>query len=117
MARAAGKRITKLQLDILELWAQGISDKDISEKLECTIETIRNTKKIESLKKMYSERQSDLFVDAVPFAVQELVRIVKSPMQPAMAKIAAAKEIIDRAGLSTLLDNTDKEIKITVSYE
>lgn len=115
--KATGKQPTVLQMDIIENWAAGLSAKEIAGKLNCSEETVKNTKKIESLRKIYYERQSSQIVELIPLAIKRLTGILKDDNTQAAVQIAAIREVLDRSHLSELMDVTDKDIKITVTYE
>ena len=111
------KRTTALQLDILDLWVQGWTTSAICDELKCSAETVRLVKKREDLKQMFFERQREQVIDLIPLAVKRLRDIIRDPDTQATAAVGAIKEVFERAHLSELTDNADKEIKITVTYE
>jgi len=111
------KQPTVLQMDIVGLWANGVNNKGIAETLNCSEETIRKVKKDEELKKIYYERQREQIVELLPIAIKRLRDILRDDCIQATAQIAAIREVFERSHLKELMDNTDKEIKITVSYE
>ena len=106
-----------LQLNIVKLWADGLSNSEIAEKLACSTETVRSVKKNAELKQLYYERQRDQIVELIPLAIKRLKNILRDDEVQATAQIAAIREVFERSHLKELMDNTDKEIKITVSYE
>jgi len=111
------KQPTALQGNIIKLWADGLSNAEIAAHLACSTESVRTVKKNPDFKKLYYERQHEQIVELVPLAVQRLRSILKDDKVQATAQIAAVREVFERAHLTELTDNTDKEIKITVSYE
>ena len=117
MARANGKNVTVLNMDIIELWAQGIPAAEIAIKLNCSVETVNATKKNEVYKKLFYERQNAQIVELIPLAVKRLTDMLKDDSVQASVQIAAIKEVFDRAHLTELLNTDNKDIKITVSYE
>lgn len=114
---AKEKRLTALQLDIVGAWVAGLSTKEIADKLECSVETVRLAKKNEELKQIYYDRQREQIIELIPLAIKRLKNILRDDDVQATAQIAAVKEVFERSHLKELTDNTDKEIKITVSYE
>ena len=111
------KQPTALQGNIIKLWADGLSNAEIATQLNCSTESVRSVKKNPDFKKMYIERQHRQIVELVPFAIKRLRRILTDDTVQATAQIAAVREVFERAHLTELTNNTDKEIKITVSYE
>jgi uncharacterized protein (DUF433 family) len=117
MARAKGKVVTVLNMDIIELWAAGMSNTDISKKLDCSIETVRAVKANNEYKRLFFERQNAQIIELLPLAVKRLSDMLTDDTVQASVQIAAIKEVFDRAHLTELLDAGNKDIKITVSYE
>ena len=114
---AREKNPTVLQMDIVGLWASGLSTKDIAEKLNCSTETVRGVKKNDDLRQIFYERQSEQIIELVPFAIKRLRHILRDEETQASVAIAAIKEVFDRAHLTELTKTGDSEIKITVAYE
>jgi len=110
-------KTTALQLDIVERWVQGMSTRDICEELKCSAETVRLVKKREDLKEIFYARQREQVIDLIPLAIRRLKDILRDPDTQATAAVGAIKEVFERAHLSELTDNADREIKITVTYE
>ena len=108
---------TVLQMDIVENWVAGLTNKEIAEKLDCSTETVRLAKKNDTLKHIYFDRQREQIIELIPLAIKRLRNILRDDDVQATAQIAAVREVFERAHLSELTDNADKEIKITVSYE
>ena len=117
MATASGKNPTVLQMNIIDLWAQGWKENEIAIRLECSKETVRSVKKNETFKKMFYERQNTQIVELLPLAVQRLKNLLEAKNTQGTVLIAAVREVLERSHLSELMDTTDKEIKITVTYE
>lgn len=117
MAKQTKGQPTVLQQDILDLWVQGVSNKEIAERLNCSVESVRNVKKNDDYKQQFYERQAAQIIELIPLAVKRLRDMLKDDDVQASVQIAAIKEVFDRAHLSELTDSTDNEIKITVSYE
>jgi len=117
MSKAKGENPTVLQMNILDLWAQGHSNDSIASALNCSVETIRSVKKSEPLKKIFYERQNAQIVDVLPIAIKRLITILRDDDVQAAVHIAAVKEVFDRAHLTELTQIGDKEIKISVTYE
>jgi len=115
--RASGKQPTVLHMDIIELWAQGVSNKEIAARLKCSTETVIATKQNEVYKKMFYERQNAQIVELVPLAIKRLTEMLKDDRVQASVQIAAIKEVFDRAHLTELLDVGNKDVRITVTYE
>jgi len=115
--KKADKRTTALQLDIVDLWVKGLPTREIADKLNCSMECVRQVKKRDDLKQIYFDRQREQIIELVPLAVKRLRGILEDPYTQATAQIAAIRETFDRAHLSELTDSADKEIKITVNYE
>ena len=110
------KSPTVLQMDIIDLWVQGMSRKDIADTLKCTPKTVDNTKADPELKQLYYERCNRQIQDLVPLAITRLQDILNSQSVQGSVMIAAVNTVLDRSNLKELLV-TDNEIKITVSYE
>ena len=117
MARASGKQPTVLQMDIIELWAAGVPGADIAAQLGCSVETVNATKKNDTYKRLFYERQNAQIVELLPLAVRRLTEMLKDDTVQAAVQIAAIREVFDRAHLTELLDAGNKDIKITVTYE
>jgi len=111
------KKITTLQMDIVDLWIKGMSTREIADRLDCSMETVRLAKKREDLKQMFYDRQREQIVELIPLAVKRLRGILEDSSVQATAQIAAVKEVFERAHLSELTDGANKEIKISVSYD
>jgi DNA-binding CsgD family transcriptional regulator len=108
---------TALQGNIIQLWANGLSNAEIAAQLGCSTESVRSVKKNPDYKKLYYERQHEQIVELIPLAVTRLRSILRDDTVQATAAIAAVREVLDRSHLSELMDNTEKEIRITVNYE
>jgi hypothetical protein len=117
MAKASGKQPTILQMDIVNLWILGLSVKEIADKLNCSAETVRSVKNNDTYKQIYYDRQREQVVDLLPLAIRRLRDILRDDETQASVSIAAIKEIFDRAHLSELTDNVDKQIQVKISYE
>ena len=111
------KQPTVLQGNIIKLWADGLSNSEIAAQLACSTESVRSVKKNPDFKKLYFERQHEQIVELVPLAIKRLRTILKDDSVQATAQIAAVREVMERSHLGELMDNTDKEIRITVAYE
>jgi IS30 family transposase len=114
--KAKGKITTVLQLRIMELWADGHSVASIASALDCSEETVKNAKKLESVKQAYYERQNAQITELLPMAVKRLRDILRDDDIQASVQIAAIKEVFDRTHLDKLYENVDKEIKISIEY-
>ena len=110
-------RLTALQLDIVDLWVRGLTSREIADKLECSPETVRLTKKRDDIKQIFYNRQREQIIELMPLAVKRLKNILEDGSVQATAQIAAIKEVFERSHFNELTDNSDREIKITVSYE
>ena len=108
---------TALHGNIIKLWADGLSNSQIATQLGCSTESVRSVKKNPDYKKLYYERQHEQIVELIPCAISRLRSILKDDTVQATAQIAAVREVFERSHLSELMDNTDKEIKVTVTYE
>jgi hypothetical protein len=113
---AKGKVVTVLNMDIIELWVQGVSASDTAERLNCSLETVRAVRNNDEFKRIFYERQNAQIVELLPLAVKRLRDMLTGEKVQDSVVIAAIKETFDRAHLTELLD-TGKDIKITVSYE
>lgn len=111
------KRGTKLQLNIIELLAQGKSRQEIASELGCCLKSIDDTKGDPELKQLYYEKCNAQVETLVPQAIRRLKDIIEDDKQQGSVHIAAVKEILDRSCLKELVEKVDKEIKITVAYE
>ena len=111
------KNPTVLQMDIIDLWVQGMSRKDIADALGCTPKTVDNTKADPELKQLYYERCNKEIESLVPLAISRLRGILESDKTQGSVHVAAVREVLDRSHLKELLDTANKEIKVTVSYE
>lgn len=117
MAKATGKNPTVLQMDIIDLWTQGQSNEEIALRLNCSVQTVKDTKKIDSLKQIFYERQNAQIEELLPLAIKRLTTLIKDDKQMGTVHIAAVREVLDRSHLKELMDNSNKDIKITVTYE
>lgn len=94
-----------------------MNNADIAAQLGCSVETVRSVKANDVFKRQFYEQQNAQIVELIPVAVKRLADMIKDDSVQASVHISAVKEVLDRAHLTDLLDNTDKNIKITVSYE
>jgi len=117
MPVSKGKNVTVLNMDIIELWAAGVSAKDTAERLNCSAETVRGVRNNDEFKRMFYERQNAQIIELIPLAVKRLTEMLKDDTVQASVQIAAIKEVFDRAHLTELTQIGDKEIKISVTYE
>jgi|GEM_PF-2555432 len=117
MGVAKGKVVTVLNMDIIELWSQGVSAADTAQQLNCSLETVRAVRNNDEFKKIFYERQNAQIVELIPLAVKRLTDMLKDDTVQASVQIAAIKEVFDRAHLTELLNTDNKDIKITVTYE
>lgn len=115
----AKKRITSLQLEILQEWANGLKNKEIAEKLECSVEAVVKAKADPDIKKMFYEKQNEQIEELLPLAVKTLGDLLKNPKTMATVKIAAIREVFDRSHLKELLadDEKDHNINLNIKYE
>lgn len=111
------KRGTALQLNIIELLAEGKSRQEISDILGCCLKSIDDAKGDPELKRLYYEKCNAQVEQLVPLAIQRLHGILKDDSQQGSVVIAAVREVLDRSHLQELLDKPDNEIKVVVSYE
>lgn len=111
------KRGTALQLNIIELLVEGKSRQEIADILGCCLKSIDDAKGDPELKRLYYEKCNDQIETLVPMAIQRLTRILNDDTQQGSVHVAAVREVLDRSHLKELLDKTDKEIKVVVSYE
>ena len=116
MGRAKGNP-TVLQMDIIDLLSQGLSTKEVCAKLDCSPETIRVIKSNSDLKQLFYNRCREQVSNLIPVAIKRLRNILNDDNALATAHLAACKEVLERSHLSELTDNTNTEIKVTVSYE
>ena len=111
------RRETSQQMDIIDLWVQGKKPQEIAETLGCNVQTVYRVKADKDLKQAYYERCSAQIEELVPLAISRLKAILESDGAQASVHVAAVREVLDRSHLKELLDATEKEIKVTVSYE
>jgi len=111
------KQPTALQGNIIKLWADGLPNAEIADKLSCSTESVRTVKKTPEFKQMYFEIQRNQITELVPTAIKELKKVLQSDKVQATAKIAAIREVFERAHFNELTNTGEKEITITVSYE
>jgi len=104
-------------MDIIDLWAQGVSAADTAERLKCSVDTVRSVRNNAEYKRIFYERQNAQIVELLPLAVRRLTDMLKDDSVQAAVQIAAIREVFDRAHLTELLDAGNKDIKITVTYE
>lgn len=111
------KRGTALQMNIIELLAQGKSRPEIAAELKCCLKTVDDVKGDATLKQIYYEKCNDQIETLVPMAISRLKGILEDDSQQGSVHVAAVREVLDRSHLKELLDATDKNINITISYE
>lgn len=110
-------RGTVLQLKIIDLWVGGMKNNDIAKECKCSLQTIFNTKADPELKRMYYERCNAQIEELVPMAIKRLTTILQDDSVQASVHISAVKEVLDRSHLKELLEHSDKNINISISYE
>lgn len=111
-------RVTASKSNILDLWVQGVSTRDIAAQLNCSAGTVQRVKRSDKYRRLFYERQNAQVAELLPLAIQRLQDILKDGgSATANAQIAAIRQVFDRAHLSELLGDGGKEIKITVKYE
>jgi len=111
------KRGTELQFKIIDLLVEGMSRKEIADKLGCSLVTIDTTKADPDLKRRYLEKCNEQISDLVPLAIQRLHKLIRNDKTQASVQVAAIKEVLDRSHLRELINVEAPEIKVTVSYE
>lgn len=111
------KRGTALQMNIIELLTQGKSRPQIAEELGCCLKTIDDVKGDTELKRVYYEKCNDQIETLIPMAIKRLKGILEDDSQQGSVHVAACREVLDRSHLKELLDTTDKNVNITISYE
>lgn len=111
------KRGTALQMNIIQLLVEGKSRQEITEILGCCLKSIDDAKADPELKRIYYERCNDQIEQLVPTAIRRLKGILEDDTQQGSVHVAAVREVLDRSHLKELLDATDTEIKVVVSYE
>lgn len=108
---------TALQLNIIELLAEGKSRQEIAEILGCSVQSVSNAKNDDKLKQLYYEKCNDKVEALVPVAIKRLADILADDTQQGSVHVAAVREVLDRSHLKELLDVATKEVKVIVSYE
>lgn len=108
---------TVLQMNIIDLWVQGKGRQEIAKDLGCSVQTIDKAKADPDLKRIYYEKCNSEIEELVPLALQRLKNILADDRQQGSVHVAAVREVLDRSHLKELLDATNKEINITISYE
>lgn len=111
------KMPTVLQMNIIELWANGDSTATIAEKLNCSESTIKKAKADPDLKQQYYSVCNEKIEKLVPLAIQRLDRLITDDSQQGAVHIAAVREILDRSHLKELTEKLNTQIDITVRYE
>lgn len=111
------KRGTKLQFDIIDLMSKGMSRKEVSNKLGCSLRHVHDTMSDKALKQMYYERCNERIAEAVPGAIQRLISLAHDDSQQGSVQFAASKELINFSKLRELSTVEAPEIKVVVSYE
>jgi hypothetical protein len=117
MAKDKKTNPTVLQLDIVGLWVQGLSTREIADTLNCTPEHVRQVKKNDEFKQIFFERQREAVTELIPFAIKRLKNIIRDDEVSPATHIQAAREIFSMAHLDELTDKPDNEIKVVVVYE
>lgn len=111
------KRGTVLQMNIIELLAQGKSRPEIAAELGCCLKTVDDVKGDTELKRIYYEKCNDQIETLVPMAIKRLKGILEDDKQQGSVHVAAVREVLDRSHLADLLEQSDKNVNITISYE
>jgi len=114
---ARGARETALQMNIVELWAQGKKRQEIATELGCSVPMVDKVKADPELKRAYYERCNAQIEELVPEAIQRLKSILTDDEQQGSVHVAAVREVLDRSHLKELLDVTEKKIEVIISYE
>jgi hypothetical protein len=111
------RRGTALQMDIVELMVQGKGRKEIADTLNCGVRTVDDVKADKGLKQLYYERCNQQIEELLPLALRRLKGILTDDKQQGSVHVAAVREVLDRSHLKELLDVTDKQINVVISYE
>lgn len=115
------KRMTALQMEIIASYAQGMKRQEIAAAVGCDIQTVdrlkADMKKDPALMEAYYKRCGDEIESLVPMAIKRLRGIIESDTQQGSVHVAAVREVLDRSYLKELLDATQKEIRIEITYE
>ena len=111
------KRGTALQMEIVSRMVQGMGRQEIAKDLGCSLKTVDDTKGDPALKRLYYEKCNEQIEQLLPLALQRLRDILTDNNQQGSVHVAAVREVLDRSHLKELIDATDKEIKVIVSYE
>lgn len=108
---------TKLQMDIVELLAQGLTRHEIAEQLGCSVGTVSDVRNDPDLKQKYYELCNQQVEQLVPLALKRLKEILENDKANGSVHVAAVREVLDRSHMKELLDATEKKIEVIVSYE
>ena len=111
------KRGTELQYKIIDLLVEGKKRKEVAEIAGCDIQTVDRIKADPDLRQRYYERCQEAIQDLVPLAIYRLRELLRDDKTQGSVHVAATREVLDRTHLREILENTNKEIKIVVSYE
>lgn len=113
----AERRTTVQQMNIIQLWVEGKSRKEIADTVGCSLKTVDNTKGDPELKRLYYERCSEQIESLVPVAIKRLRKILHDDKQQGSVHVAALREVLDRSKLKELVNYDNKDITINISYE
>lgn len=108
---------TALQMNVIKLLVEGKSRSEIAKELGCCLKTVDDVKADKDLRQLYYQQCNDAVESLVPLAIRRLKNILENDKQQGSVHIAAVKTVLEQSHLKELLDTTDKNVNITISYE
>jgi transcriptional regulator len=108
------KRLTGIQMKAMELRLQGLTIKEIAQKLEQRQSTVKNwfyqneafMTEYEAIRKESVERARDILIGYGPQAAKNVINLANGSKQPgpvsARTQLDANKDILDRIGLKPI---------------
>ena len=109
-----GDRLTHLQKKIIDCLSDGMSTKEIKEKLNCSESSIKKIRTDKKLRQQYTNSYQSTILSIIPSAIDELEKIIKNPTVKTDEKIAASRQLIELVKLrEEIAPQEDIEIKVT----
>ena len=96
-------KLTKLQRNIFECLEQGLTTKEIMEKLSCSEDSVKQTRANKELKAFYdsqkaqksAEREREEIKEVVLLMIDTMREISKNPASSLDARLTASKQLIE----------------------
>ena len=117
--------MTKLQKDVLDCVAAGMSGKEIAEKLNCSESSVKQTRADKNLQAVYEAQKEaaakelepyEIIKSTIPQMLTDMREIIKEPSANMQMKINAVKQMLEICELVKTVFPPKNDIKIEISY-